>query len=251
MFDLIKKTLSLIKKNPSQFLYMLLFDFLFVVVVYYLSVATRFFTFSDNLIVFGIYFMIFLLIILLVYSFFKYMILDSLKSVFWKSELNFKDFFSFYKLNLAVFLVPFILIFIGIMVFASSNLLQYNLTGMVTVIVLSILLLTVLLFIYTLVNISHNLFVHAKKQGIVKDALKKTLNIPLYGKIYSYNLLFLIVFFAGWLAANYILKSIGFSTYIQYYQVYRIFIWTFGAIILYFIIVFNRVNFYLIINKNN
>lgn len=249
MFDLIKKTLSLIKKNPSQFLYMLLFDFLFVVVVYYLSVATKFFTISDSLIVFGIYFLIFLLIILLVYSFFKYLILDLLKSVFGKNELNFKYFFSFYKLNLAVFLVPFILIFIGVLVFASSNLLQYNLTGMVTVIVLSILLLPVFLFIYTLVNISHSLFVHAKKEKIVKNALKKSLNIPFYGRIYSYNFLFLLIFLAGWLIADYILKAFGFSTYLQYYSSYRIFMWVFGAIILYFTVVFNRINFYLIINK--
>ncbi len=247
--SLLGKTLSLIRKNPGPFLYMLLFDFLLAGIIYSLSVATKFFPIQDSLVVFGILFLIFLLIIILVYSFFKYLVLDSLKSVFRKGELNFKDFFSFYKLNLAVFLVPFILIFIGILAFASSNLLQYDLTGMVLVVVLLILLIPVLLFIYTLVNMSHTLFVQAKKEKIVKNALKKSLNIPLYGKIYSYNLFFLIIYLVIWLAANYFLRSSGFSTYLQYYSGYRIFIWILTTVVVYFIVVFNRVNFYLVVNK--
>ena len=97
------KSFKLAKSNPNKVGLMILFDLLFLFSVYALYRISLFF--AQSLVVpqtllsvsiFIIFSLIYYLTILFAYSFFKYIILDYIKSLFEKTEISFKKLGQFY-----------------------------------------------------------------------------------------------------------------------------------------------------------
>src|SRR3989344_9680116 len=103
------KSLGLAKSNPGKTGLMVLFDALFVVSLLSLKALLSYLdavigapisweAFFIQLVFFFTYY----LIVLFIYSFFEYIILDFVKSLLEKTEFSFKGLFRFYQLNIAL-----------------------------------------------------------------------------------------------------------------------------------------------------
>lgn len=246
------KSFKLAKSNPSKTGLMILFDVLFLISIFALFRLSLFFSQGlavpqtpSSIFIFIIFSLIYYLIVLFAYSFFKYCVLDSTKSLFDKTDFSFKRFGQFYSLNIII---------AGIF-FAILILFNFILAGIkqsYAPFVFIFLATPYLLFLYIIVNTAHPLFYEG---ALIKDSIKKSFNIA-FTKIKNYREVILtIILFAllSWLllsGSNYLFQkyayrfSLANSEYIK--QAYVI---IFDAVS-YLIILINRISFYAIIREN-
>jgi len=238
--SMLGRNFGIIKENVENFAFILLFDFLFIVAMYYLGVLRNVFVVPMSYISI-LYFLFFVVVFIAAYSVFKYLALDYLRSVWRKDSMGFSNFKRFFLLNLCIILPSFIVI--SFLNFLGLTMLQGRILGSILFL---ILLLLLVVYVYTLLNIAHSIFARKHEfYNVLKDALRKSVNPSLYAKTYAYDLLFIIAFVAVWLIAKAVLLLIGYSAYISYYAYYRTAIIVLLFIALYAIIDFNRISFYI------
>ena len=191
--------------------------------------------------------LIYYLIILFAYSFFKYSILDFIKSLFEKTEFSFKKLGQFYSLNIII-----AGIFFAIMVAANFVLASIKQTYAPFVFIL--MAIPYLLFLYVIINTSHSLFYEGAS---IKDSIKKSFSIIFTKmKIYRETILVMIIFgLFLWLlfyGSGYLLRILTSKNYSLYLSAYSYFkqasIIAFD-LVFYLIILINRISFYAVIRE--
>ena len=248
------KSFKLAKNNPNKTVLMVLFDALFLVSVFAVYNLSRYFasslvvpTTTASAIIFLILTLIHYIILLFAYSFFKYSILDSIKSLFGKTEFSFKKLGNFYLFN----------IIIGCAFFAIMLVLNFILASIKQTyapFVFIFLAVPYLLFLYVITNTSHSLFYQGAS---IKESIKKSLRIT-FTKIKIYRetilimILFALVLWLLFLGSGYLISILASRNYTLYLNIYSYFKQTSIIIfdlILYLVILINRISFYSIIRE--
>ena len=248
--SLFVKNLKLVKANPNKFGLIMLFDALFLVSFFYIMpTLTGYFAQSlvlpQNYLAFSIliiFQLIYYLAALLIYSFFKYNVLEVMKSLFEKTSISFDRFWKFYLLNVVIAGIFFAVILALSFVLAGINQ-QY------TPFVFIFMAAPYLLFLYATVNISHSFFY---QNSSIKDSLKKGFGIA-FTKIKIYKETILIIVLASlalWLlffGSGYLIMLLGSKNYMLYLKTYAYFskisVIVFD-LFFYLIILINRISFY-------
>ena len=232
---------------------MVLFDAMFLVSFFGLQILATNFSqsiavFATSAIIFIILSLIYYLIVLFVFSFFKYSILDFIKSLFEKTGCSFKRLGQFYSLNLII-----AGIFFAIMILA--NFLLASIKEQYRPFVFIFLAAPYLLFLYVIINTSHSLFY---QDNSIKDTIKKSFSITFTKiKIYRETILIMIIYaLVLWLlffGSGYLLRLLTSKNYSLYLNAYahfkQISVIAFD-LVFYFIILINRISFYSIIKEN-
>lgn len=250
------KTLKLIKNNPKNIFHIILFDILFIATITIFYKLTEFLLLKApteistiTIIIYLILILLYYLILILIYSFFKHLILNSIKSLFKQIKINFKNIKKFYLLNLLIFIVFLIIFFILNILFLNSTKQEY------AAYILLIINLILFLILYIFINISHTLFSESEKPRI-KEITKKSFTIILkiknYSGIFLTSIIAIIIYFTMFYFIGLILKNTLFKGYfasIEYYNIYYITFTIITTIFFYLITLFNRIYFYNIIKK--
>ncbi len=178
------------------------------------------------------------LIILFFYSFFKYCVMDTIRSVYKKSEFSFSRLGKFFLLNLALILPPYVLFSFTVGSIKES----FRPYGFLAIGI------PLLLYVYALLNSAHSFFYRGSS---FKESLKKSLEASF--KIKAYKETVLIIIIAGlalgiffWLMGMLInwLLSGNYLIYLNAYPYYRVAtVWLSYAVI-YAIVLVNRITFY-------
>lgn len=267
----IRNSINIMLKNWKNIGLIILFDVLFVMLVVnirfvYGKINDWFFISSEGLI--GIVRSISVLIVILVeialliaiLSFFKYLILINLREIFKNKELEFNRFFSFLKLNLIID-IPIVLIYFICYVLIIAYI-DITFAGGVNdifkflfnLILILIGLLIILIYTYTISNSSHTFFLkeHSLKK-ILKQTFVNSFKLNSY-RIYLDNLKIIFVSGAGlyliYLLIDKLILS-NFQVYLKYGDIHKPIITSLSVLILYFLVLFNRINFYKNIIKNS
>ncbi|MBL7054595.1 hypothetical protein ISS05_02470 [Candidatus Woesearchaeota archaeon] len=250
------KTLKLTKKEPKTVFYIILLDLLFLAAIsifyklvefFFLKTPPEISTATTTL--YLIVTLAYYLILILIYSFFKYSVLNSISSMFKKTKLSFIHMKKFYLLNLsifAVFMVAFLLLNGTVLTGTKEEYRAY---------IFLITNLPLLLVFYTFMNISHTIFSESKNSGI-KETVKKTFTeiskIKNYLGVFLTNTALIIVYFTMFYFIGLILKYTLFKSYsaaAQYNNTYSIIFTVITTIFFYSVILFNRIYFYSIIKN--
>ncbi len=249
------KCFNLAKSNPNKTGLIILFDVLFLVSI--LGLYNLFNYFAQSLalpttlasaIIFIIFSLIYYLIILFAYSFFKYSILDFIKSLFERTEFSFKRLGQFYSLNIIIAGIFFA-------IFIVFNFILANIKANYQPFVFVFLAVPYLLFLYVITNTSHSLFY----QGFsIKESLKKSFKIT-FAKIKVYRetilimILFALLLWLLFLGSGYLVRFLASANYNLYLSTYAYFkqasIIVFD-VIFYLIILINRISFYALVREN-
>ncbi len=245
------KSLKLAKSNTNIVGKIILFDLMFFVSFFALQRLFQYF--SKNLffpnqfssaVVLILLSLVYYLVILLLYSFFKYNILEFIKSLFEKTQISFNRFGQFYALNLMIAIIFFAIIyFLGFII--SSVKQNY------APIVFVLLAIPYSLFLYVVINLSHSLFY---QDNLLKESLKRGFS-DAFAKIKAYRetilvmilaalILFLLFFGAGYLIR--LLTSKNYSLYLTAYSYFKQISIIVLDVIIYLIILINRISFYYI-----
>lgn len=249
------KSLNLAKSNPNKTGLIILFDILFLVSFFGLQTLSQYFAqgiaipaTASSVLIFLIFSLIYYLIVLFAYSFFKYTILDFIKSLFEMSEFSFKRLGKFYLLNIIIATV-----FFTIMILA--NFLLASIKPQYRPFVFIFLAIPYFLFLYVITNTSHSLFYEG---SLIKDSLKKSFKITFTKmKVYRETILIMILFaLLLWLlffGSGYLIRLLASKNYNLYLNVYayskQISIIVFD-IVFYLVILINRISFYAIVREN-
>ncbi|MBI2658658.1 hypothetical protein HYX05_00965 [Candidatus Woesearchaeota archaeon] len=247
--SLFAKSFRLAKSSPNKTGLMILFDVLFLVSIFALNSLAAYFaqslvapTAASSAVLLIVFSLIYYLIALFAYSFFKYSVLDSIKSLFEKSEFSFKRLAQFYSLNIII-----AGIFLAIMLLAN-----YIIAGIrpeYRPFVFIFLAIPYLLFLYVIINISHSLFYRGNS---IKDSVKESFSIT-FTKMgfYRETILIMVLFaLALWLlffGSGYLVRVIGaknYSLYLNAYAYFKQISIIVLDIVFYFVVLINRISFY-------
>ena len=248
------KSFSLAKSNTSKTGCIILFDLLFLASIYILQVLSQYAAqgifLGQNLpsvYIFLALSLIYYLIAVFSYSFFKYIVLDYVKSLTEKTEFSFKRLGQFYVLNTIIAGIFFAIMILANFLLASIKL-QYR------PFVFIALAAPYLLFLYVITNIAHSSFYQGSS---VKESIKKGFGVT-FTKIKVYRetisimilfalLLWLLFFGSGYLVR--LLASKNYSLYLAYYAYFKQASIIVFDVALYLTILINRVSFYSIIKE--
>ena len=262
--SLFLKSFKLAKSSPNKTGLMILFDGLFFILFFYiLPILNRYI--SQNLIIAPIKFtsnsafiifvlittllkLVYYLIVLFIYSFFKYSILDFVKSLFENTEFSFKRLGQFYSLNIIIAGIFFAVMMLLNFILAS---IQQSYAPFVFI----ILAVPYVLFLYVIINTSHSLFYEGDS---IKNTIKKGFRMA-FTKIKSYRetILIIVLFaLALWLlffGSGYSIQFIASKNYNLYLNTYAYFkqvsIIVFD-IVVYLVILINRISFYSVVKED-
>ncbi len=256
--SLFVKSFRLLKSNPNKAGLMILFDALFLVSAFGLQILFRYIAQSLNISIampkttatafaYITFSLLYYLIVLFVYSFFKYCVLDFIKSLYEKAEFSFKRLGQFYSLNLII-----AGIFFAAMI--ALNFLLASIKPNYQPFVFIFLAVPYALFLYIIINISHSLFYGG---ALIKDSIKNSFKIT-FTKIKIYRETILIMILSAlvlWLlffGSGYVIRLIASRNYNLYLNAYAYFkqasIIVFD-IAFYLVILINRVSFYAAIRE--
>lgn len=245
--SLFVNSFALAKANPGKIGLMVLFDVSFLASFYYilpllLGYAASAVLWPQSSVFIYVYLLlgfVYRLLQVFVYSFFKYSILDFIKSLFQKTEFSFKRFWEFYLLNI-ILIIPLFVVFSFIIGSVKEAYRPYFfvITG-----------IPIFLFLYIIVNLSHSLFSEANS---LKSSLKKSFSatfekMKFYREAIGIIILALLVFGVLFLIAGYLIQVFTSGNYLLYLKVYGYFKTSLIFIIdvaLYFVILINRISFY-------
>ena len=237
---------------------MILFDGLFLASIFALNRLAQYFTPAligaiiaptlTSAAVFIIFSLIYYLIALFAYSFFKYSILDFIKSLFEKGEFSFRHLGKFYSLNIIIAGIFFAVIL-------AANFLLASIKQTYAPFVFIFLAIPYLLFLYVIINTSHSLFYEGAS---IKESIKRSFRSTFTNmKIYRETILVMIVFgLFLWLlfyGSGYLIRILTSKNYSLYLSSYAYFkqasIIAFDVAV-YLIILINRISFYALIREN-
>ncbi len=250
--SLFVKSFRLAKANPNKTGLMVLFDVLFLISIFALNRLIQYISpfliggiIAPTLatgILFVTFSLIYYLIALFTYSFFKYSVLDSIKSIFANTDSSFNRLGQFYALNIVI-----AGIFFAVML--AANLIMGSIQTSYAPYVFIVLAIPYLLFLYVITNISHSLFFQGAS---IKDSVKKGFTITFTKmKVYRETVLVMIVLalflWLLFLGGGYLVRFIGAKNYTLYLSLYAYFkqasIIVFD-IVFYLAILINRLSFY-------
>lgn len=247
--SLFTKSLKLAKSNPNKAGLMILFDILFIVTIFILFRLSTYFAqvlvmpqTTAAIPIAIILSLTYYLMILFAYSFFKYCILDFIKSLFSKTSFSFNQLGQFYMLNIII-----AGIFFAITI--ALNAILASIKQSYAPFVFIVLAVPYALFLYIIINISHSLFY---KGDSIKDATKKSFSIiftkiKIYREIILIMILFAISLSILFFGIGYLINLLASKNYNLYLSIYSYFkqasIIIFD-LIFYFIILINRISFY-------
>ena len=244
--SLFASSFELAKSNPGKIGLVILFDAMFLVsfaALYRLSnfiggnlfAPTKF----SSLLIFIIFSIIYYLSILFLYSFFKYCILDFIKSLFGMGRFSFYRLSQFYLLNIIIILPTYI---IFSLILDTIKIDYQPLIFLILGVPLSLLL-------YLVINLSHSFFYN---DDSIKKSINKSLAITFTKvKFYRETILAMILaaIFLGalFLASGYLINLVAAKNYALYLRIYPYFkqssIIVFD-IVFYAVILINRISFY-------
>ncbi|MBI2659968.1 hypothetical protein HYX07_02305 [Candidatus Woesearchaeota archaeon] len=240
---------KLVKSNLGKAGYIILFDLLFLASIYILQVLSQYAAqgifLSQNLssvYIFIAISLIYYLIVIFSYSFFKYIVLDYINSLFEKAGFSFRRLGQFYSLNIVIAGIFFAIMILANFLLASIKL-QYR------PFVFIALAAPYLLFLYMITNVSHSVFYQGTS---IKESLKKGF-AALFTKIRVYRetilimilfalLLWLLFYGSGYLIR--LLASKNYGLYLTYYAYFKQASVILFDIVFYLIILVNRISFY-------
>ena len=250
------KSFRLAKSNPNKTGYMILFDLLFLGSLYVLQFLSQYFAQSlaiaqslASALVFIVYSLIYYLIALFFYSFFKYINLDFIKSLFENTEFSFKKLGQFYSLNILIAGIFFAAMILANLLLASTKV-QYR------PFVFIVLAVPYLLFLYAVINIAHSLFYEGSS---IKESAKKSFKIAFTKmKIYRETVLIMILFalllWLLFLGSGYVVRlltSKNYSLYLNAYAYFKQISIVVVDAVSYLAILLNRISFYGIIRNSD
>ena len=245
--SLFAKSFNLAKSNPGKIGLVVLFDVSFLASFYY--ILPFFLSYSASTILWpksGAFVYVYLiadfiykLLQIFVYSFFKYSILDFIKSFFQKTDFSLKRLWQFYLLNI-ILILPLFIVFNIILDSVKEAYRPYFfvITGM-----------PIFLFLYVILNLSHSFFYDGNS---LKNSLRKSLSLT-FGKIKSYRetigviILALLVLGLLFLIAGSLVRFSTSGNYLLYLKTYDYFKTAAIVavdIVMYLIILINRISFY-------
>lgn len=255
--SLFVKSLKLLKSNPSSAGLMILFDALFLSTFF--ATFRIFAYFAENLglpqvpsSIFAVLVLsiIYYLLIILAYSFFKCGIFDFMKSLFEKSEISFRRLGKFYLLNIVIAGIFFFF-------FLLLNFLLASIKEAYRPIVFPAFAAPISVLMYILTNTTQSLFYEGHS---INDALRKGLRLT-FTKIKLYSTVLAVMLTASilWLAVSafgYLLNFIGYRSYAIYQAIYRFYgnksiILAVFTILFYFVFFMNRITFYRMVKEAN
>lgn len=244
------KSFRLAKSNLNKTGLMVLFDALFFILLLYVFPILNQYIGQSIFVaptVLSFYLFLFLSLIyysmlLFVYSFFKYIVLDYIKSLFENTEFSFNRLGQFYALNIVI-----AGIFFGIMILA--NFLLASIKPQYRPFVFIAIAAPYLLFLYIILNLSHSLFCQGAS---IKESLKKGFNTTFTKiKVYRETILVMILFaLVLWLLlygsgyAIRFLASKNYSLYLTYYAYFKQASIIVFYLAFYLAILINRISFY-------
>ncbi len=247
--SLFVKSLKLAKSDLNKTGLMILFDVMFLVSVFALSRLGVFFAQTlvipqtvMSIIIFIIFSLVYYLLALFAYSFFKYSILDFIKSLFGKSSFSFNRIGKFYLLNIII-----AAIFLAVMI--VFNYILVSIRQSYAPFVFVALAIPYLLLLYVIINVSHSLFYEGAS---VKSSIKRSFEIT-FTRTKSYRetiiaiILFSLIFGLLFLGSGYLIRFFASKNYTLYLSTYAYFKQASVIILdlaLYFIILINRISFY-------
>lgn len=240
------KSFRLAKANPGKIGLVILFDLLFFVSFLYVfpyfgNYLAKNLTISQTMsfaITILIFQMLYVLSILFVYSFFKYCVLDSIKSIFHKTEFSLGRLWKFYLLNLILILPPY-LVFSFILSGIQEAYRPY---------VFIFLGLAISPFLYIVINIAQSYFY---QENSIKKSVSRGFEFLNKKEAYKEVILIVAIFLLLygvllWLISysfNFIVSN-NYTSYLITYSYFKtISIIIFDALF-YCIILVNRISFY-------
>ena len=253
--SLFVKSLGLAKSNPDKIGLMVLFDALFIVSFFILkkffdSFAGQFPlpTTAGAFYIFVIFSLIYYLIVLFAYSFFKYGMLHFIKSLFSKSYFSAARLWNFYLLNVIIAGIFFAIIL-------ALNLVLASLKQTYAPYVFIVLAIPYFLSLYVIINISHSIFYGG---GSIKNTLKKSIGITFTDMEKYRETIFIMILsaMALWLiflGSGYLVKystSGNNTAYLIAYGYFRQISLIIIDIAAYAIILVNRISFYSLMNPS-
>lgn len=255
------KVFSLIKKNLNIYLYTIVLDFIFLALIIFIGkyfgslipqdpqeIMALFKTQTNLLLFVLIYPLIYYLFAIFVYSITKLSILNLIKKLYEKNKFTLKGFGKFYLLNTLLFIIFFFTTWIlfGILaLILTKDFLKY---------LILILSIPLLFFIYSIINISHTLFIKNEKNKIIKKSFKIAFNkINNYGMFIVWNIILTLIYLLFYNIIHLIFRFFIFTNkeiLTTYGSIYLKIFNIISIIFIYLIIAFNRIYFYERIDKN-
>ena len=251
----VKDVFLKIFSSPTNLFYTVLFDGLFFFLFYILG-----FLVND---IFGLkpgldwLRVLYLICVIAVYSIFKFLVLDIIKSFFRNSEKSdYKRIGGFFLLNTVIIL--FMLVFILAINFIAgffvdfSSVAQNITTQGVPVFIIIEIIITALVF-YPLINIAHSLFSEGKKAG--KCFWEAAGSVFLKFRDYSFTYVFLILIFLG-MGIAFTIADVAMNSLLRpeilnsFYPAFVTFLAFFSMFAFYLVHVYNRVYFMNAVKKS-
>ena len=234
---------------------MALFDFLFVISFLTLKRLFDFLagefplpTTSGALYIFIIFSLVYYLVVLFAYSFFKYGILHFIRSLYAKSYFSTARLWDFYLLNLIIagIFLAIILVFNLLLASIKQNYAPY---------LFIMVAIPYILFLYVVVNISHSIFYRGDS---ISDSLKNSLGLTFtrmktYRETIMLAIVSVIVLWLVFLGTGYLVRYFTAGDNIAYLAAYGHFRQISLIVIdaaAYILIFINRISFYAAVNQN-
>lgn len=246
------KVFKIIRENLNVYFYTIVLDFIFLALIVlvgkYLGslIPTDpqqlmgLFKSSTNLLlfVFG-YPLLYYLFVLFVYSITKLGILNLIGSLYEENRFTLKRLGKFYLLNIMLFVLFFLsaMVLLGIVALIfRRDFLNY---------VVLILLAVFLFFLYSVINISHTLFIKNEGDRIIRKSIDIAFNkIDKYGMFIIWNSVVILIYLV---LHNLILRLLIFvnkDLLVSYGGVYEKIFNIVSLVVIYLIMAFNRMYFY-------
>ena len=242
------KSFGIAKSNLGKVGLIVLFDALFLVALF---VFRSFGEYSNNILgvptawndifVRLLFYFLYFFAVLFLYSFFKYAVLDFIKSLLSKTTFSFYRIGKFYLLNIFIAVIYFIF-------FLLINIILSGIKEESKIFIFFVLAVPFFLFLYAAINVFHSLFY----EGVsIKDTIKKGFGI-IFGKIKSYReTIFALILAAFALLAFFYLigylvrlTSGNYRLYLALYSYLNKAVQIAATLVFYFVILVNRISFY-------
>jgi|SRR3989344_4423252 len=255
-FPLSAESIKRVKSNPGKFWLIVLFDVMFLATVYVLQNMGKYLAYTMTIpfitsfiVLAFIFFIAHYLLLLFAYSFFKYCILDSIRSLFAKSAFSFKRLGEFYALNISI--TAIFLIFIFVIGLALGSI-KYEYAPYLFI----VFAIAFFLILYTTLSLSHSFFYNGSSViGSMKKGFATT-----FIKFRHYKEIILVMVIAAlalWIlfaGSGYIVRLVGSKNYMLYLNLYS-YLTNATLVVLdilfYFVILINSISFYAVAKEQS
>jgi len=239
-------SIKLAKSNPGKVGLMILFDAMFLLSFFGLQTLfgyfAQFIVIPKNLAVMVMYIilsLIYFLIVLLIYSFFKYGMLGFVRSLFAKTSFSFNRLGQFYALNIIIAGIFFTIMIMLNFILASTK-------QSYAPYIFIFFAIPYMLFLYITLNTSQALFYEGFS---IKESVKKSFSIAftkikVYREIILAIILFSLVLGILFLISDYLFQHFLYGFYLLKFKYFKLLYVALFDAILYLTILINRISFY-------